>query len=192
MGVDSSTSRGRPGTSVIINNTQTVIWMAPRLAPALRRHPRILRVHLLPCPLEPLRQRRRALRPLLHRSSRSRIADLRSVLRLAVRERAARAGGGLEFVVGELRGHGGGFCRPCCDASMQYRRAFGTGWGLRRSPCADGGKRPGAVLQLREIAAVKQTFRGTETQSGCQPSGHPRPFEVHRGILDMVEGSGAS
>jgi hypothetical protein len=61
--------------------------------------------------LELLRQRRGALRALLHWRSQRRVTDLLSALALDVCQRATGTGGGFQFVVGELRGHGGGFCR---------------------------------------------------------------------------------
>lgn len=59
-------------------------------------------LRLPPRPLEPLRQRRRALRPLLHRSPERWVIDLLNALALHVRQRSAGAGDGFEFVVGEV------------------------------------------------------------------------------------------
>ncbi len=58
-----------------------------------------------PRPLEPLRQRRSALRPLVHWSTQGRVADFLGVFSLTVRQRAARAGGSFEFIVAKLGWH---------------------------------------------------------------------------------------
>jgi hypothetical protein len=71
-----------------------------------RRSAGRLRDDALPCPLEPLRQRRGALRPLLHGFSQSPVADLLGTLALDVGKRSASAGSGFQFVIRELRWHG--------------------------------------------------------------------------------------